>query len=550
MADKDVDYYCQRGSAIRSRRGNWETQWEESARRVIPEDSGSFFSRQTHNLNGSEGQKKTQDAFDSTAIIANQRFSAVIESLITPQNSFWAHLRPADKTLKNNRQARTFYEEFNEMIFRYRYRPIANFVGNSQQAYSGIGAYGNGILFVDTPDDSPGLRYRNIHLGEIYFVPNHAGVIDTAYRYFRLSNRQIMDQFSTVPDSVRAKAENPRQKDEEFEILHVVEPREDYDPRRVDGEGMRFKSIYIFVPEKAKMQDGGFRTFPYPIARYTQAPNEIYGRGPAQMVLPSIKVINQEKKDMLIQGQRALSPVLLSHDDGNLGSFTMKAGALNAGGLNKDGKRMIDSLPTGDLAAGFELMEMEAKTINDAFLITLFQILLDSPRMTATEVLERAREKGMLVAPTAGRLQAEFLGHLIEREVDLMAQQGLMPELPPILRDPEALIYTIEYNSPMSRMREAEKASGFMRSVSMVLEYVQATQDPSPLDWFDFDVATPMIQQINGSPVEWTRSEDAVADIREQRSEEVAKQQAIDALPGVAGLAKAGGVVEPAGAQQ
>jgi len=539
MSD-DVRHYIQRGAQLRSKRGNWETQWEESARRVIPEHSGSFFSRQTHNLNGSEGQKKTQDAYDSTAIIANQRFSAVIESLITPQNSFWAHLRPADKMLKNNRQARKFYEEFNEALFRYRYRPVANFVGNSQQSYASIGAYGNGILFVDQPDDSPGLRYKNIHLGEIYFVPNHAGVIDTAYRFFRMSVNQMVEKFANVPESVRSKNANPSQMEEELEIMHIVEPRRDYDPNRMDHVGMRFKSCYVFVPEQVKLQEGGFRTFPYPIARYTQAPNEIYGRGPTQMVLPSIKVINQEKKDTLIQGQRTLSPVLLSHDDGNLGGFSMKSGALNAGGLNKDGKRMVDTLPTGNLAAGFELMEMEAKTINDAFLITLFQILLDSPQMTATEVLERAREKGMLVAPTAGRLQAEFLGRLIEREVDLLAQQGLVPELPPILQDPEAMLYTIEYNSPMSRMREAEKASGFMRSLSMTLEHVQATGDASPLDWFDFDVAVPAIQQINGAPVEWTRAEEAVEEIRAGRAEKEAQQQAIDALPAVAGMAKSG----------
>ena len=35
--------------------------------------------------------------------------------------------------------------------------------------------------------------------------------------------------------------------------------------------------------------------------------------------------------------------------------------------------------------------------INDAFLVTLFQILTETPEMTATEVIERTREKGALL---------------------------------------------------------------------------------------------------------------------------------------------------------
>ena len=79
---------------------------------------------------------------------------------------------------------------------------------------------------------------------------------------------------------------------------------------------------------------------------------------------------------------------------------------------NKDGKKMIDVLPTGNIVVGEKMMDIEKAIIHDAFLVTLFQILIDTPQMTATEVLQRAQEKGMLLAPTAGRMQAEFLGQL------------------------------------------------------------------------------------------------------------------------------------------
>jgi hypothetical protein len=536
----DMQYYTQRLESMRKNRGNWEAQWEESAQQVIPEHWGSFLSRSTHNINGSAGQKKTQKAYDSTPILANQRFSAVMESLVTPQNSMWARLVPADKRLEENREVLKFFEEVNELLFSYRYRPIANFVGNMQQTYMGLGAYGNGVVFIDQPENDVGTRYRNIHLGEVFFEQNHARVIDTAYRSFRLTVKQLADQFGedALPESVKGKLANPQQMDEELEVLHAVEPNKEYSHFRLDSGGMAFTSIYLLVSEKHELQRGGYNAFPYAIARYTQAPNEIYGRGPAQMVLPSIKVLNEEKKTVLKQGQRIVDPVLLAHDDGTLGSFSLKSGALNAGGLSKDGKRLIDVLPTGNLAVGEDMMNAEKTIINDAFLLTLFQILVDSPQMTATEVLERAREKGMLVAPTAGRLQSGFVGAIIARELGLLAIQGVLPIAPPLLRGGR-IQYKIEYNSPMSRMMEAEKAAGVNRSLAETIEYVQVTGDTVPLDWFNFDAATPAKQRIHGSPVDWTRSQEDVAARREQRAQAQQQQQAVEAAPAMAGMMKA-----------
>ncbi len=530
-----TQYHIQRLGALRNRRSNFDNQWEEAAERVIPAHRDTFTGRHPWMT---PGQKKTELQFDSTAGFAAQRFSSVIESLATPQNSIWHLLKPVDKTLKRNRAVRMFFDELAETLFNYRYRPVANFVGNSQQVYLGLGVYGNGSLYVDQPDGERGLRYRNMHLGETYWVQNHAGIVDTVYRSYPMSPRQMMQQKRwTIPESIAEMAKNPQQMDKEFEIIHCVFPREDYDPQRMDGPGKKWASLYIHVETQAVLREWGYDSFPFAVARYTQASGEDYGRGPAQWVLPAIKVLNEQKKTLLKQGHRIIDPVLLAHDDGNLGSFSLKAGALNAGGISKDGKRLIDVLPTGNLAVGDKMMELEKNVINDAFLITLFQILIDTPQMTATEVLERAREKGMLLAPTAGRLQAEFLGPLIEREIDLLARQGLLPRIPSILAE-AATEYRIEYDSPMSRMQRAEKAAGFMRALAQASEYAKVTGDLEPLDFFNFDVATPEILDISGAPTAWTRSLEEVQARRDERAQAQQQQQMVDAAPAMASMAK------------
>jgi hypothetical protein len=535
-----TQYHIQRFGALKSDRGNWNTQWEEAAARILPAHRDSFFAAGMTTGLGQSGQKKTEQQYDSTAGFAAQRFSSVIESLATPQSAIWHRLVPVDKSLKRNRAVRMFFDELSDLLFSYRYRPVGNFVGNSQQVYLGLGVYGNGVLYVDRPDNERGLRYRNIHLGEAYFAENHAGVVDTLYRNFYLTAKQVVQQFGmNAPEAIRTAAGQPGQSNNKFEILHCVYPREDYDPMRVDSKGKKFASLYIAVAQQHPMREGGFDVFPFAIARYTQASGEVYGRGPAQHVLPAIKVLNEEKRTVLKQGHRIVDPVLLAHDDGNLGSFSMKAGALNAGGVSKEGRLLVQPLPTGNIAVGDKLMQMEKDIINDAFLNTLFQILIDTPQMTATEVLERAREKGMLLAPTAGRLQAEFLGPLIERELDLMAQQGIWPaNMPAILRDAGAAEYKIEYDSPMSRMQRSEKAGGFMRALSQAAEYAKMTGDMEPLDWFNFDTATPEIMDIQGSPAAWSRSAEEVEMRRASRAEAAQQQQMVDAAPALASMAK------------
>ena len=536
----DIAFHLRRVESLRSHRHNFDAQWEEAAARLIPAHKSTFFDRGLNNALA-PGRKNTEQMYDATAALALHRFASVINSLATPQGQSWHRLVVSDSSLKKNRQVGLYLDQVTSVLFKHRYRPSANFVGQIEKVYSGYGAYGNGLLFTDRPDGSPGLRYRNLHLGETWLSEDHQGRVDTVYRVIQMTPRQIVQKYGDkVPKDIQEDAVSANKAEQPVEVLHVIFPRSDFDPRRKDSEGMPFASVHILTKRQVILRESGYQTFPVSIARYSQFTNETYGRGPAQLVLPAIKVLNEQKKTMIRQGHRALDPVLLAHDDGAVGTFSLRNGAINPGGVNADGRALIQPLPTGNFAVGKDMMDDERAVINDAFLLTLFQILIDTPRMTATEVLERAREKGLLIAPTAGRLQAEFLGPLIEREVDLLEQQNLLPPVPPVLAEAGGE-FTVEYDAPMSRMARAENASGFLRSLDMATQFFTATQDPSALDWFNFDAAMPAIQDINGSPVAWTASPEEVQTKRAARAQAQQAQQMIEAAPAAAGALKSVG---------
>lgn len=527
-----------------SGRGTWESHWEEIAKRVLPNYSGSFTGRD----NREQGAKRTEEMFDATAALALTRFAAAMESMLTPRNSRWHRLAAMDKTLFRNRQVQHYLDETTEILFRYRYAARANYASQQHEVWMGLGAFGTGSMLVDPLDPrwGGGLRYQAIHLGEVYFLENHQGIIDTALRKFDLTARQAVQRFGRdgdkLPQEIIDAANDSAKAETKFWFIHCVKPRseaEGYDGDRLDHLGMNFASYYVSVTGRKLVREGGHNTFPYPISRYVVGPGELYGRSPAMLCLPAIKVLNEQKKTLLKQGHRAVDPVLLAYDDGVVDAFSMKPGALNAGGVTAEGRPLVHALPVGDLALQREMMEYEQHTINDAFLVTLFQILVETPTMTATEVLERAREKGALLSPTMGRQQSEFLGPLIDRELDVLALQGLLPPMPQILKDAGGE-FDVVYDSPLSRSQKAEEAAGLTRLFGFLQPYVNDTGDVSVFDYFNMDTVIPELADTQAIPARWINGADVVAQKRAQRAEQQNAAMAVEAAPAVAGLMKAG----------
>lgn len=548
MPDAIAEEIIREQGALAANRGNFEGHWQEIAERVVPRESNLFF--QAGAPNRSTGEKRTEKMLDSTAAVALERYASVLASLLTPESQKWHMLRADSTDLNRNPRVLDWFDQAADILFRSRRSPRSGFYGQMNVAYMSIGAYGTGLLRIDHTHGSPtdpggGLRYRQTHLAEAFIRENYQGVIDTLYRKFAMSHRQVLrmhaaGEIDHLPDKVEALAKG-KQADQEFTYIHCVRPNADIEPGRSDYRGRPWIEHYVCTNTQQVIGTRGYHTFPYAVGRAVVAPGEIYGRSPAMTVLPGIKVLNEEKRTMLKMGHRLADPVLLAHDDGILDVFSARPGSITPGGLDSQGRKLIQRLDdnVGQLPQLGELMDQERAIINDAFLITLFQILTETPRMTATEVLERTREKSMLLAPTMGRLQSEFLGPLIERELDLMIRAGKMPPMPQELIEARGE-YHIEYVSPLARIMRAEEAAGFSRWMEQSLAAAQITQDPSPLDWVNWDVASPELADINAVPARWVATMDEVNQKRNVRQNRAAVQTAIDAGPSVAGLIKAG----------
>ncbi len=520
-------------------RNQFALQWEEAARLILPTSRNTFY---YGNFNW-PGQKKTEEQIDASGGLALHRFCAIADSLVTPRNMFWHGLDSDIDYVMKDRQSRLWFENTKRKLFKMRYAANANFSAQNYNNWQSLGAFGNATMYIDAFDGrwhggELGLRYRAVPLGETFYGENHQGKVDRMIRWFRLTATQALQKWGldALPENLRPALEQSNQWP--YQFLHVVKPRHDYDPERLDAKGLPFASYYVSIEGNCLMQpEGGYRVFPFAVSRYDQTPNEVYGRGPAQIVLPALKTLNAEKRMFLKSGHRAADPVLLIADDG-LVDFSLRPGALNKGGVTSDGKQLVHILPTGEIQVTEKMMGEERGLIEDTFLVSLFKVLTEHPNMTATQVIELVNEKGMLVAPTLGRQHSEYVGQMVEREMDLASAMGALDPMPPRLREARGQ-YKVTDTSPLAQAAKANQAAGFLRTVESVKELVNITQDPSLLDPFDFDTAIPEISRIDNVPENWMADEKAIQAKRKARAKAQAAQQQIQAMPAQAAMIKA-----------
>lgn len=517
---------------LEAERSNFNLLWQEVAERVLP-DHGWFQNQQV-----TQGEKRTQRQYDSTAMIAAERHASAIDSLMTPRASKWHRITASITDLNDDDEVREYFDRVEEILFRERYSPGADFAGQVHDVYLSGGVFGNAALFVEDRVGG-GLRYRSVPLNELYFSVDAWGLVDTVHRQFELTARAAVQRYGDIlPGQITAEADkNPLRK---FKFLHCIKPNPDVNPRNP----WAFVSYEIAMEPRTMLRQGGYASWPMPVYRYQIAPGEWYGRGWACQVLPEIKMLNAARKAIIKGAEKVVNPPLLLHDDGGLSVGThgkgltpdLTPGGLNYYGISEDGRPLIQPLVTGArIDIGLEMIRAMQSTINDAALINLFQILVDAPQMTATEVRARMQEKGQLIAPTVGRAQSEFLGRLIDREIDILARQNMLPPMPDALIEAQGE-YRIEYDSPLNRLQKIEE----VQAVDVWLQGLAPLINIAPeiADNIDTDELARHRARVMGVPEKILANRDVMAAQRQARAQQQAAQQAAASAPDLSAAVK------------
>jgi hypothetical protein len=554
MSDSRAAEVIDQQQRLRSERANWDSLYQQVADRCWPQMAD-------FNVRRTPGENRSEKIFDSTAPLALDRGAAAFYSLMVPDHQLWHGLGIRDQELMEYPPFKAWMESIRDVLFSLRRSPMSGFSGQSQESIKTLLGFGTQCMqteeaYGEGRRGTTAIKYRAIHLSELDFSENSSGLVDCVYRLFEFTARQAVEQFGldAMPDKIKDKYEK-RDEASKFEFIHHVSPNRKRDQRRIDYAGKKFYSCYVSIEGKVMLEEGGYRRFPFHVSRYSTNPREGRGRGPAIVLLPDIKMLNEMEKTTLRAAHLSVDPPLLIYADGALQGFQMRPRALNYGGVDEQGRQLVQPLQTGaNLPLAIEMSDARRKLINEGFWLTLFQILVENPKMTATEAMLRAQEKGQLLAAPLGRQKLEWFGPMIRRELDIAAEADLLPPPPEDVVEelanrglldvgPNGNItfeiadeIEIEYTSPLDDLLMASEAIKANRFVEQLMPVAQV--DPSVLDIIDTDEWPRQLAKWNGVSGKLLRTKQQVLRIREERSQRAEQAQLLEAAPVAADAAK------------
>ena len=503
--------------AMKAERSVTTSNWKEYARYAWPEND--FFWLQ--NNTASKGQQKNQRIYDSTAELSLDKFSALMQNLLTPHSKRWHEMEFMDPILNEDHDAKLYLQEITNRMFNMRYSGKTGFQHNLDLAYKNLGVYGTQALFIDY-NKRDGLRYHSYFMGDIYIKENFQGRIDTVYRRFDFTPQQAIDAFpdGNIPDQIRRLANNKQEMNATNEYLHIVMPDDHFDQRKPTTR--RFKSVYLLIDGGDIIEEGGYDTMPYIVSRFSLSPTEAYGRGPASKCFPDIKSVNAARRSIMRQGQRMVDPPILAYNDNRMSpgmtQTQLQNGGVVMGGVDENGRPTIQPWNSGaQLNAGYMEVEVLTNSIKAHFLVDMFEIFMNKDRMTATEFIGRDREKNVIISPAMDRQQPELLAMMIEREFDILGQMGLMPQKPPILEGRKSGVKPV-YTSPLNRLQKAEEMQGMQAVMQEAIAI--APFNPAIMDTINDEAYLRLTVDGFGAPEKMIRSVDEIAAIRQQRAQQ------------------------------
>ena len=508
--DKTVEYIIKRQEQLESYRAPWENLWQDCTDFVNPR-RGDF----SHNR-ARAGTHRFDKVFDSTAPLSNEHLAAGLHGHLTNPAEHWFVLKVPG--FEPSFAMRTWMQETVNLMFDTVFNvPRTNFTTALHELYLDLGSYGTAVMYVE---DRPGrvINFRTFHLADCFIAENFEGRVDTLYRKYKHTARQLVQLYSDVlPEKLREVALKDPQK--EFTCIHAVEPRDDYNDERNTAKDMPWKSCYVLVEEKLMLEESGFREFPYMVPRWSKTAGETYGRSPAMMCMPDIKMVNEMMKTTIRAAQKATDPPLMVPDDGFMLPLRTIPGGLNYY-RSGTGDR-VEPLNTGSRPdLGLEFIQSRRDHISKTFHVDWLRMAEEGPQMTATEVLQRQEDKMRLMGPMVGRLQTEFLGPLVDRIFNILIRRNVMPGAPVELEGREL---TVDYLSPVIRAQKAQLVFNFGR----LMEYMAPLGQIKPeiFDNIDVDATYRWAHETLDAPIETLVEVEQVQAARQERQQQMQQAQ-------------------------
>jgi hypothetical protein len=522
-------YLEQETQALRTWRNSWWMEnWSDLATFICPrrsiwmtQSSGGW---PTAN-NMLRGQEINQAIVDPTATYAVRICAGGMVSGLASPSRPWFKMVCANKNQSLDAASRQWMDETEDKI--YTVLAQSNFYNAFAQECEDEIVYGTSpcICYDDASDI---VRFYNPAVGEYYLACNGTMRVDTLYRVFVMTIRQIVSFFGeeNLPPDIRSMWEQGgSQLEVEKIIAHAIEPnfaiRGD---RKTQVKGnFTYREVYWVygTGSEQPLSFVGFVECPFTVGRWATQSNDAYGRSVGMDVLPDVIQLQMETRRKAEAMEKNIRPPLIADMSMKNQPSSQQPDSITYVPMINGGvgmRSMYDQkLNLADITADISQIQQRIRVgfFNDLFLMISE---VQTGRMTAVEVNAKVAEKMLVLGPVV-ESKLEQLKLKLKRVYAIMERRGLISPKPPGLK---GVPLTVEFTSMMAIAQRAAATGGIERILAMVGNMVSVF--PQAADNVDPDYLINLMNSLLGNPEAILRGPEQLAQIRQQRAQQ--QQQA------------------------
>jgi hypothetical protein len=526
MSGKPTDEFLARFNALKKEReSSWDSHWKEVAQYLVPGRGRFVASGDKPN----RGEKRNDKIIDSQGTQSLRMIAAGMHGGLTPLSRRWFKLGTADPDLQNAPGVRDWLAWWERRILQAKAR--SNFYECAATFFLELAGFGTSLILA--LEDLPfGVRYHCATIGEYYLGTNYKGQVDTLYRYFWMTPRQMEQQFGKAKLSRKTQDLLEKSPFEPVKVIHGIEPNKGRDPSKADGRNKPYASYYVEEGEEDFLSKSGFEEQPFMAARWDVVGSDAYGRGPGMDVLGDVKMLQSMSEAAIYGIQLQVKPPQLV-PSAIRGVLNDLPGGRTYYDGNPENIRPLYQVNPDLNGVRQYLLEVVKPNIRAGFFNDLFLTVQNHPDMTATEVAERHAEKLLLLGPVIERTQSEVLDPDIQRTFAILFRQTPPDQAPPVPKELVGQEIKIEYISLLAQAQKAVGTQGISQFMAFVTAAAQAK--PEALDKINVDAAVDEYAEAIGVPPKLLVPDNEVAQMRQARAQAQAaavqaEQQRADAM--------------------
>lgn len=465
VSPKIVKELLNRNDGMKDDRQEWEPFYGDVNKYVRPRKR----SIDNHRQPGAQ----EDDHYSSIAPSSSNTLGLIMADTLTPKSIEWFGYQipehsPYREFMKVIR-VQNWFRKLGQGVFAALAQ--SNFYSVINEIYSDFNSFATICMYLEEARlkraGFNGFNFKALPISSFVFAENYLGLVDTVFREYDLSVRQLFQNFedeSKIPQKYH-KLLN-KEPDTTVKLLSAALPSPDIGR----SKGLPFTVLDIIIDAKAVVGDAGFHEFPYFVGRWDKASGETRGRGPTSIAMADIKTLNELRYQELMGLQKAINPPLLSGEEGFVGTVQMIPNAI-VYSRNPKEVRLMPAEMRMDLSS-LKADQLEA-SIKDIYLVDQLK-LPQRGDMTAEEVITRRGEVERLLGPTVSRFESEVLSRMLERCAGMMVRSGAIEDPPPELDGLEEI--DIVYTGQLSRAQKLAQVQSVQRWAQMGAEHGQIDQ--------------------------------------------------------------------------